>query len=246
MEAYAGFAGIYDQLMDDFDYPAWAGFYLELLGRCGVYPKRLCDCACGTGGLTLPFARRGIQVTGVDLSREMLELAAQKARQSGVQIPFVCQDMCNLKLPHPVDAIVCGCDGVNYLTSDGRARAFFQAAWNQLKPGGALAFDISSAHKLRNVLGDAFFGEEREEAAYLWQNTLRGDIVQMDITFFIRQENGLYRRVTEIHRQRAYEPQQLCALLKSCGFERIEICADRRFEAPAPEEMRIHFCAVRK
>lgn len=245
MEAYSGFAGVYDRLMDDFDYPAWADFYLEMLAKAGVRPKRMCDCACGTGGLTLPFARRGIEMTGVDIAREMLEHAARKARQSGVQISFVCQDMCRLKLPRPVDAIVCGCDGVNYLIGDGRVRAFFRAAHEQLRPGGALAFDISSAYKLRQVLGDGFFGEEREDVAYLWQNTLEGDVLTMDMTFFIREPGGLYRRVSEVHRQYAHEAQHLDGLLRECGFEKVEIWGDRRLKAPEPEEMRIHFCAIR-
>lgn len=39
MAAYDGFAGVYDLLMDDFDYPAWADYYLRLLegaGRAGA------------------------------------------------------------------------------------------------------------------------------------------------------------------------------------------------------------------
>lgn len=144
MDAYSGFARVYDLLMDDFDYPAWAAYYLELLARAGVRPVTLCDCACGTGSMSLEFARRGLRVTGVDISREMLELAGEKARQSGVSLRFVCQNMTQLTLPRPVDALVCACDGVNYLTSDKRALAFFRAAHKSIRPGGALAFDVSS------------------------------------------------------------------------------------------------------
>ena len=43
MDAYSGFARVYDLLMDDFDYPAWAEYYLELISRAGVRPVRLCD-----------------------------------------------------------------------------------------------------------------------------------------------------------------------------------------------------------
>lgn len=246
MDAYMGFAGIYDLLMDDFDYPAWADYYMKLLAQAGVQPRSLCDCACGTGAMSLEFARRGMRVTGVDISREMLEPAAEKARQNGVQIQFVCQDMSRLQLPRPVDAIVCACDGVNYLTTDKRVKAFFEAAYAGLRPGGALAFDISSPHKLKNVLGNNFFGEERDEAAYIWQNTLEGDIVHMDLTFFIHEEEDLYRRVTETHRQRAHEPARLAELMREAGFDRIAVYGDRTFEAPKDEELRVHFCAVRE
>lgn len=246
MEAYSGFAGVYDLLMDDFDYPSWAEYYMELLARAGVRPGSLCDCACGTGSMSVEFARRGLRVTGVDISREMLEPAANKARQNGVSIQFVCQDMTRLALPKPVDALVCACDGVNYLTTDGRALAFFRAAHRATRPGGALAFDVSSPHKLREVLGNAFFGEERDEVAYLWQNALKGDIVTMDISFFLREGSGLYRRVAETHRQRIYEPEQLKALLEQAGFSRVQIYGDRNFAPPEAEEMRVHICATRE
>ncbi|MBP3410033.1 MAG: methyltransferase domain-containing protein [Clostridia bacterium] len=246
MEAYRGFAGIYDLLMDDFDYPSWADYYMNLLEQAGVKPGTMCDCACGTGAMSLQFAKRVAKVTGVDISREMLELAAEKARQSGVQVQFVCQDMSRLQLPRTVDAIVCACDGVNYLTTDKRVKAFFDAAYASLRPGGALAFDISSPHKLRNVLGNNFFGEERDEAAYIWQNELDGDIVHMDLTFFIREEGELYRRVTETHRQRAHEPERIVELLKEAGFTGIRVFGDRTDKAPEPEELRVHFLAVKE
>ena len=246
MDAYSGFARVYDLLMDDFDYPAWADYYLELLARAGVRPVSLCDCACGTGSMTLEFARRGLRVTGVDISREMLELAGEKARQSGVNAQFVCQDMTQLTLPRPVDALVCACDGVNYLTSDRRALSFFQAAHRSIRPGGALAFDISSPYKLRSVLGNSFFGEERDEAAYLWQNTMEDDVVTMDITFFLREEGELYRRVSETHLQRAHEPERLRELLEEAGFVNVQIFGDQSFDKPKPQELRVHICATRE
>lgn len=246
MDAYCGFADVYDLLMDDFAYPAWAAYYLKLLE--GVQAKTLCDCACGTGSLSMQFAKAGLKVTGVDISREMLEVAAEKARENGVRVQFVCQDMCRLQLPRPVDALVCGCDGVNYLTTDKRVQAFFGAAHAAIRPGGMLAFDISSRHKLVDVMGNAFFGEERDEAAYLWQNRLDGDIVTMDLTFFIRdsEEEDIYHRVTETHRQRAHDPENLKRLLEEAGFTDVKIYGDRTFESPTAEEMRVHICAVRE
>lgn len=248
MSAYGAFAEIYDLLMDDFDYNAWAGYYLELIRRRGIVPKTMCDCACGTGSLTVNFAAEGIRVTGVDISSEMLEYAAKKARYNGQQIMFVCQDMSSLSLPRPVDAIVCGCDGVNYLLTDEKVKAFFECAHRSIKKGGVLAFDISSAYKLEHVLGNGFYGEERDEVAYLWSNRFDPDkrTVQMDLTFFREQPNGLYRRFSETHTQRAHAPEQLKVLLESCGFTDVQIYGDRTFESPKEDELRIHITAVRE
>lgn len=248
MESYGEFASIYDRLMDDFDYPRWAEYYMGLIARTGCSPKKLCDCACGTGAMSVEFAKRGLAVTGVDISRDMLEIAAVKARRAAQKIMFTAQDMTELTLPRPVDALVCACDGVNYLTEPQSVEKFFRAAHASLKPGGCLAFDISSRHKLENVIGNSFFGEEREELAYIWSNSLDADrhIVDMDLTFFVRQEGGLYRRFSEKHRQRAHSADELEKALLACGFENVEIYGDKTFDAPKQADLRIHFAAVRK
>ena len=247
MSAYGAFAELYDQLMDDFDYAEWSKYYIELIRRQGVTPKTMCDCACGTGSMSVQFAARDLRVTGVDIAQDMLEIAAVKARREGVKAMFVCQDMCALELPRPVDALVCACDGVNYLLTEERLKAFFSAAFRAVKPGGALAFDISSRYKLEETMGEAFFGEERDDVAYLWANSLDKEkhIVTMDITFFAREEEDIYRRFTEKHVQRAHSAEEIAALLAECGFEGIEIFGDRTFDAPAADEKRIHFLARR-
>lgn len=248
MAAYEAFATIYDSLMDDFDYPSWAEYYLQLLARMGKIPKKMCECACGTGSLTVEFAAQGIRVTGVDLSEQMLELAQKKARLNGVQAMFVCQDMCELKLPRPTEAILCTCDGVNYLTDDEKVRAFFESVHASLKPGGIFAFDISSPHKLRNVLGNGFFGEERDDVAYLWSNRFdeTDGTVAMDLTFFVHESDELYRRFSETHVQKAHEPSRLRQILEETGFGNICVFGDRTFEAPRSDESRIHIAAIRE
>ena len=248
MASYEALAGIYDALMDDIDYDAWAAYYLELIRRAGTEPRQICDCACGTGSMSVRFASRGLRVTGVDISGEMLERAQAKARQNGVQLMFVRQDICNLQLPRPLDALVCACDGVNYLLDDAHLCAFFDRARDALKPGGTLAFDISSAYKLQNVLGDGFFGEERDDMAYLWSNRFdpKAGTVTMDLTFFIRQRDDLFRRCSEVHVQKAHEAGHLMDLLGKHGFGDIRAYGDRTFDSPGPREMRIHFSAVRE
>lgn len=245
---YARFAEVYDTLMDDFDYPSWARYYIALIEREGVSPQTICDCACGTGSLAIEFARMGHRVTGVDLSEEMLHRAAEKARKSGVMIPFVRQDMRSLTLHKPVDAIVCGCDGVNYLLNEAQLRAFFLHAYRQLKIHGVLAFDFSSRYKLEEKMQNAFFGEERDDVAYLWQNRLEEEkhLLHMDITFFIKRSNGFYERFEERQTQRAHTIEELEPLLMECGFSAVRAYGDRTHASPSPNELRVHVTAVKR
>ena len=242
---YEQFAALYDRLMDDFNYPAWADYYLSLLARHGVRPKTICECGCGTGSMSVEFARRRVKLVASDLSEDMLHAAQEKARRNGVMIPFVCQDMRELSIHRPVEAVLCCCDGVNYLTSKEDVCAFFRAAYNALQPGGALAFDLSSRYKLRDKMGNSFFGEERDEVAYLWQNQYdeAEDVILMDLTFFVRREDGLYERFTEQHEQRAHTDVEILTWLAECGFEGACVYGDRNFDPPASDCERIHIIA---
>ena len=168
---YTSFAEVYDQLMDNVNYERWADFYAEMLHANGVgVGEKICECACGTGGLTIPLQKRGFQMTGVDLSQEMLWIAAQKARKQGIGLPFIQQDMRKLHLHRQMDAVLATCDGVNYLLEDQDAAAFFASAYNALRPGGVLVFDVSTPWKLENMLGNQIICEDRPQVTYMWQN----------------------------------------------------------------------------
>ena len=242
---YDDFAGVYDTLMDDYDYDAWAAHYIALMSAGGKTPSRIAECACGTGSLSVRFAEKGITVTGVDLSNAMLRRAEEKARKWGVQAAFVRQDMKKLALTRRVDAVLATCDGVNYLTSEKDVLAFFAAAHAALKPGGMLCFDCSSRHKLENVMGDSFFGEERDGIAILWQNSLNriSNVLEMDVTFFVREEDGRYRRFREQHHQRAHSQEEIFGWLGKAGFVDLAAYGEMRMDAPRCDDQRIHYTA---
>ena len=244
---YGEFAQVYDLLMDEVDYPGWAAHYLALMRMRDVEPRALAECACGTGGLTIPLAARGIAVTGVDISADMLRVAADKARARGLSIPFVRQDMRALALHRPVDAVLAACDGVNYLSTPSAARAFFRAAHAAIRPGGGLFFDVSTPYKLSRVLGDATFGENRPEVSYLWQNRYhpRERLSEMALTCFVREADGRYRRFDELHRQRAHTREELAAWLEEAGFCRIRVYGERTYDPPEEEAQRWHIAATR-
>lgn len=228
---YGEFAKLYDALMADVDYDAWAGYL------AGFLPEgaSVAECACGTGEITLRLQKRGFRLTGVDISREMLEIADEKARMQGLRIPFVCMDMRRLRLHRPVDAVVCACDGVNYLSSRGALDAFFGAAAAALRPGGLLLFDVSSRYKLEHVLGSNTFAHEDAARAYIWKNCYdaQNHLIEMRLRFFER-EGELYRSFCETHIQRAHSEREIRNALSRAGFQ--EVCAYEAFGREAPDE----------
>ncbi len=242
---YDSFAEVYDELMDDFDYDSWSQYYLSLMHLAAG--SRIAECGCGTGSLSVRFAQAGLSVVGVDSSPSMLRICDEKARKFGASVQLLCQDMRRLQLPRRIPCVTATCDAVNYLLTPSDVRAFFDAAYAALQPGGILVFDVSTPYKLLTVTGNAFFGEEREDIAYLWQNHKDDEkqLITMDITCFVREKDGRYRKFRETHRQRAHTAEELVRWLTEAGFEDIAVFGDRTMQQPEENEYRNHFRAVK-
>ncbi len=242
---YTAFASVYDRLMADVDYHGWAEFYHTLLTQYGIVKGKVCECACGTGSFTILFAAMGYQMTGVDASPDMLFEASQKARKNGSMIPFVKQDMRQLRLHRQMDAVLCTNDGVNYLADSLQLSEFFRSAYLALRPGGALIFDLSTPYKLEHILGDSFLGDETEDIAYLWRNHFSKSrlLVELDLAIFVRQKDGSYQRISEHQKQFVHTSSQLTQLMQTAGFVDIAFYGDKRTEAPVSREKRWHIAA---
>ena len=240
-EAYSAFAAGYDRMMADVDYDGWAEYIDGFLREAGA--KTVLECACGTGSLTVRLGRKGYGITGSDLSEDMLMVARAKALDAGLRfLPFVRQDMQRIALHKPVDAVVCACDGVNYLL-DG-PEAFFCAAYGVLKPGGLLLFDVSSAYKLSAVLADNTFAAAGTDWAYIWENQYHPRLKRVDmlLTGFLKRGEG-YARFEERHSQRAYDLEELTSALTKAGFGDIQVYEAFTRNTPAHTAERLQFTA---
>ena len=115
MEAYTDFAAVYDLFMEETPYQEWKERIVELLKEHGIHDGLVLDLGCGTGTMTELLGREGYDMIGVDASCDMLDVAVKKRESSGLDILYLCQDMRELELYGTVRAVVCICDGLNYL-----------------------------------------------------------------------------------------------------------------------------------
>ena len=243
--AYEALAASYDRLTNDVPYEAVLAFYHEILDRYGCKPASAVDLACGTGTMAILLAREGLSVLGVDQSEEMLTQAADKA--AGMENPpwFVRQRMEKLRLPQPVDLVVCCLDGVNYVTEPAALREAFTRVCKALNPSGLFIFDINSEAKLRGLDGQIFLDED-EQVFCLWRAEFDEDTRLCSYGMDIFQKQGkLWQRSREEHLEYAYRTEELTQWLREAGFTRVELFADRKLEAPAPDEQRV-FIATQK
>ena len=243
MGAYEALAASYDRLTNDVDYRATVDFYRDILAQEGLHPRTAVDLACGTGTVSLLLARQGLDVTGVDLSEEMLTMAQQKAE--GLENPprFVRQSLQQLTLPRGVDLAVCALDSLDYITDPQDCAEAIRRVYRALNPGGIFIFDVNTPEKLRAMDGQVFLDED-EDVYCVWRGEFEEEtnICSYGMDLFQRQ-GRLWRRSFEEHREYAYSAEQLTGFLKAAGFTGIRVYGDRRMEPPQPGEQRIYLKA---
>ena len=243
MDAYHELAQSYDRLTNDVDYDATVEFYYDILAREGISPRTAVDLACGTGSVALRLAQRGLQVTAVDLSWEMLMVAQQKAAEADVYPQFVCQPLQQLRLPRGVDLAVCALDSIDYILDPEDCKKAIQRVYKALNPGGCFIFDVNTPEKLRAMDGQTFLDED-EDVYCVWRGEFdeATNICSYGMDLFQR-EGNVWHRSFEEHREYAYSAEQLVAYLRAAGFTSIRVYGDRTFEAPETGEQRIYIKA---
>lgn len=223
MECYKEFAHIYDKLINkDIDYEKWANVILEICKEQSLGKNDYLDLGCGTGNLTEQILSEFDNTWAVDLSYEMLTEAENKMRNKGKKVKFICQDITELNLNRKFDLITCCLDSTNYILDEIEVKKYFQCVFNHLKDNGIFIFDINSYYKLTKILGNNIYNYDDENVTYIWENHLEDEIVDMYLTFFVK-EGDLYRRFDEEHSERAYEFEQIRLLLSEAGFEAIKV-----------------------
>lgn len=244
MEAYTGFAQVYDAFMDNVPYEEWCDYICGILKEYGIEDGLVLDLGCGTGRMTRLLRQSGYDMIGVDLSGEMLEIA-REAEEDDTSILYLQQDMREFELYGTVQAVICVCDSLNYILEPKELQQVFTLVNNYLDPGGVFICDMNTLYKYRCVLGDSVICETREEECFIWENYFDEEsrINEYAVNFFVRQENGLYERIEEFHYQKAYETDQVKELLRASGLQLLAVYGENTKEEPEPECERVYFVA---
>ena len=107
-------------------------------------PARILDLCCGHGRHSVELARRGFEVVGLDLSAYHIELAEQAAGDAGVSVTFIEDDMRNLPVAPPFDAVLNMFTAFGYLESDAQDAKVIARVADALKPGGRFFIDVNN------------------------------------------------------------------------------------------------------
>lgn len=233
----------YDSINSDIDYKTWADFIEEVIRReYKGRPELILDLGCGTGKMTLELAKRGYDMTGIDYSADMLDVAKSQGEKAGQDILWLCQDMREFELYGTVDVIVSCLDCINHLTSKKDLEKTLALVHNYLIPDGLFIFDINGKHKFENTYSDRSYVMEEDGGVCIWQNYYnpKTKICDFYITLFEEGEDGRYERYDEEQRERMYTVKEIKNMLTTCGMEFVGAYSDFEFSDATDQNERIY------
>ena len=135
---------IYDPIARLYD--AWSssvtediGFYVEEARAAG---GTVVELACGTGRISVPIAKAGVRVIGVDASAAMLQVAREYAAAHGVELDLRLGDLREPPVPERVPLVLIPFRSLLHMTTEPERLRALRAARELLVPGGRLVFDV--------------------------------------------------------------------------------------------------------
>ncbi len=238
-----GYADQYDLFYGDKDYEAECDLLEQAFNRYGTEPVRsILDLGCGTGNHSIPLARRGYQVNGVDLSENMLAHAVEKAGKEALNpAPIFTQgDVCNVNLGKQFDVVLMMFAVLGYQLSNEAVLASLLNVRNHLKPGGLFIFDV--------WYGPAVLAIRPSDRVKIIP-TRDGKVIRAasgsldtrhqlgDVRYHIWRLSGdrVINETEESHAMRFFFAMELELLLASCGLKLESLTAFPSLEKPADE-----------
>ena len=115
-----------------------------ILEKFNIKPQEILDIACGEGTFAVEMAKRGFRVVGVDISKEMLKFAKEKAKNENVNVEFIYGDMRSLGFNEEFDLATCWYDSLNYLLTLKDLEKAFAGVYKALKKDELFIFDMNT------------------------------------------------------------------------------------------------------
>ncbi len=245
--SYENFASFYDALQLDVDYDARTEYLTDIFRKYDRLPTLLLDVACGTGGFSVRFAQKGIEVIGADPSLEMLGLAREKFAELGTEALLLCQSAEELDLYGTVDGAICCLDSLNHIIDEDEFKRSIAKIALFLEPQRLFIFDVNTLYKHQEVLSGQTFAIENDDVFCVWQNSEcdEDNIVDISLDFFRETEDGTYERTSEDFSERAYSPEFIEKCITEAGLETVAVLGDMSFDAPENEEERVYYVTRR-
>lgn len=238
------YAEHYDQFYAGKDYAAECDLVQAAIARfAGSPPETLLDVGCGTGSHAIALAARGYQMTGVDLSPAMIEIARAKSQAlDTARTPtWICGDARTFEAAGPFDAAIMMFAVVGYLTANDDVLAGLRNIRRHLRPGAVFISDFwygPSVITDRPTDRIKVISTASGQVIRATNTTLDIPRHTADVSFrlWTIDEQKLVSETAEMHRLRYFFPQEYALMLSQAGFEMACISAFPSLDQPLTDQ----------
>lgn len=226
MPVFRDYAKYYDLIYKNKNYEGEVSYILQLIGQYRPDTSTILDIGCGTGRHAMEFAKHGYEVTGIDSSAQMIEIAKQKLNCNvSLSNPpeFYQSDARNLNLSRQYDVVVSLFHVISYQVTDTDLEQVFTAIKSHMKKNALFIFDI--------WYGPAVLHQKPEERQNHYvvdkykvtrsstpEIDLRNNIVDVNYHVIISGPDDYKDEIKEVHRMRYFTCPQIEYWLQQCGF----------------------------
>jgi ubiquinone/menaquinone biosynthesis C-methylase UbiE len=183
------------------------------------------ELACGTGRITCALAQVGKQISGLDLSKTMLDVAMVKSKKMNLNINWHLGSMVDFNLDNQFDIIFVGYNSVHHILTNQDFKSFLASVKKHLKPSGRFLFDIFNPslallnqQKVRSLMDD-FIDPETGEKVTVTEDNYYDAATQINhVTYYYSKKDQLDYHSHPLN-MRCYFPQEMDALLECNGFK---------------------------
>ncbi|WP_025729828.1 class I SAM-dependent DNA methyltransferase [Atopobacter phocae] len=244
---YQDFAKVYDHLMPSEMYNDWMEYTEQVVGDVSLH--KVLDLGCGSGDFLQLVESTGAVTMGVDISPEMLKLAAHK-----VKADLYLQSMLDLTGLPTASLVTSFCDSVCYLTQPDDWLTLFQAVHDFLPNQGWFLFDVHSLGTLANF-DDFMYRDQLEDGTDLiWESEVVEEVNRLKVHHHLtiyqpietkEHEEAHFEKKKEHHIEVTYSMDQIEMMLKQAGFNQVNVTSDFGQEVASDSSERLFF-ACRK
>jgi ubiquinone/menaquinone biosynthesis C-methylase UbiE len=233
MESYRNFARFYDAAMGD--RAKMAGRLRQLISQHKPDAETILELACGTGAMMGQLSE-AYEVSGLDLSAEMLSVARKKLPRA----EFFEGDMVAFDVGKSFDVIICSFDAINHVLNFSDWKRVFRGVERHLLSGGLFVFDMITERKLERLAREPAFAETFGDNLAVMEVTDAGRrIYNWNVRLFEHRGNNIYRLHEENIKEKSYPLGRVSeALLER--FEQVKI-VDFKRRRPTSKSERLYF-----
>lgn len=216
---YSQLVKYYDRIYWWKDYGQEVDFLVRAFRKYGIRGTRVLEVACGTGNHSRLLVERGYDVTGVDISDDMLRIARSKVKHHA---KFIRGDMRDLDsaVHGTFDAAVCLFSAISYNLSVPDLRRTIQGLYDHLGQPGVVVFDTHFTKKgfVDGHRGEDIFDDGRIIGARLGLSKREGDIGQVSFSYLIKDGPKTIVLRKDVHRLGLFDHEDFLRIMRGVGF----------------------------